>query len=279
MDRLKGRVIAIEGAPGVGKSTLLPKMAGYFKNHGLTPVTYEERYFRVLLDKSRHDTSFTFANQTSMTMRRVGILSGFAQLRTTFPDLLCIIDRSLHGDQCFVKYLYGLGCITEEQYALYWAMMKEKQDEIDMIDYTIYLHAKAETAFERSRTLRGREEDAILPLEYFRDLERIHFDRFFTDPKTIVCDWSDFNQTRYDNLPDRVSIIEEAPPVIFSNWSKHSGKEPGDYIVQSLKDLYFQPNYRKIYCTTDVVEAARQDDHARDVMMRYRSCDCQVVIA
>jgi len=104
-------------------------------------------------------------------------------------DPTVLLERSIFCDRyVFAKNCYQCGLMTKTEWQLYchtWDLVQASWDiELDRI---LYLRTPAEVCHERI-ALRGRSEEAAVPLEYLRDLERLHDEWLLGHPLAVILD-------------------------------------------------------------------------------------------
>ena len=207
--RGKRTMILFEGNIAAGKSTVGRRLAesGLFDFIEEPVGSWQKDFAANLLDLFYKDPkrwSFTFQ------------LAAFTTRAKTWTEVLAmtdhqnvVLERSIYCDRyVFAKNCYQSGLMTEVEWQLYsrmWDWLEENWcTEPDKI---VYLRTPAEVCHERI-VKRGRREEEKIPLDYLRDLERLHDEWLLDNPKAIVIDgckqWEAeeiFNLLREAGLP------------------------------------------------------------------------------
>lgn len=162
------KYIAIEGAIGVGKSTLAKLLADHY-NGRLVMERHEENPFLGDFYKDRG----RFAFQTQMFF----LLSRFKQQQEFFSGEL--LATHVISDYFFGKdRIFATLTLNNDELALYdrVAMLMEK--DIPLPDLIIYLTASPEILMQRVRK-RNREYEKYIDIDYLADLSEAYSRYFF----------------------------------------------------------------------------------------------------
>ncbi len=123
-------------------------------------------------------------------------LAAFTTRAKTWTEVLAmtdhhsvVLERSIYCDRyVFAKNCYQSGLMTESEWQLYcrlWDWLESNWCTTP--DHIVYLRTPAEVCHERIRE-RGRSEEDSIPLEYLRDLERLHDEWLLDNPDVTIID-------------------------------------------------------------------------------------------
>jgi deoxyadenosine/deoxycytidine kinase len=193
---LEGRVIAIEGTIGAGKTTLVRALQRHLEGRGVRVMVHEEEVDLPLLQLFLSDPrSNAFAFQLVMleVRRRAHEL---ARQEAKDMGAVVLLDRSLYGDRVFLELQHELGHVTDVQRDVYLARQGRYVKE-GPLDAVLYLSVTRDTA--RRRVLRrSREGEDAYDASY---LDRLlaRYDATFSSsstavPNVCVCDWNEENR-------------------------------------------------------------------------------------
>jgi len=183
-------MIHLEGNIGAGKSTLGEQLAA---SGGYTflpePVAiWQSDFPENLLDLFYSDT------------KRWGFLFQLAAFTTrakTWDEILkmsdssaVILERSIFSDyNIFARNCHETGLITDTEWAVYeklWTWLSEQWcEEPGLI---LYLRTPAKVCRERIIKRDRIEENDAIPLEYLKQLEKLHDEWLLHNPGAIVLD-------------------------------------------------------------------------------------------
>ncbi len=195
------RLIAIEGNIGVGKSTLLPKLAEAIGYKQLQEPVDDPTFDRLLkgFTENPNDTKARLKFQRYITKTR------YEQLQD-LPDGNYIIERSLYSDLVFSQVnMLSMERPTGEYLSYYYDIIA-LMDTYPKIDAVVYLKADPSTSYKRMLG-RGRAAEAGTPLSYIEDLEAYHqaalpqiCRQFDTPLVEMYWDWNPSVQTLVTEL-------------------------------------------------------------------------------
>ncbi|PWJ44427.1 deoxynucleoside kinase [Sediminitomix flava] len=195
------KLIAVEANIGVGKSTLLPKLADEI---GFTPIKedVDDPMFTKLLKDftdNPHDTEKRLTFQKYITETR-------AKLLNNIPEGNYLIERSLFSDLIFSQ-VNMLGMERPDgKYLSYYYDIIDALKDYPQVDAIVYLQADPKVSYERLLR-RGRNAEAGTPFEYILDLHNYHeaalpqICRTYNTP-LIRIDWNNFGSAR--DIADRL---------------------------------------------------------------------------
>lgn len=175
------RVLIIEGAIGVGKSTLAKEIAkratesGLFDRVHIFKEPISPQMLRAYLkDKKRFAAIF----QHNILFKMLNIYREAEKLVRDNERLLVIIDRGLIGNLSFAEMQHSEKIFDEVDYKLYL-------EEFEVDDgfgkkwskhpqfVTIYLRCEPDVAFERMKKRGIKEEIDSYTIEYFQNLHTV----------------------------------------------------------------------------------------------------------
>jgi len=182
-------MILFEGNIAAGKSTVGRRLAAseLFAFVEEPVGAWQGEFEENLLDLFYRDT-----NRWAFTFQ----LAAFTTRAKTWTEVLAmtdhrnvVLERSIYCDRyVFAKNCYQSGLMKKTEWQLYcklWDWLESNWcAEPDKI---VYLRTPAEVCLERIEA-RGREEETTIPIEYLRDLERLHDEWLVDNPKTVVID-------------------------------------------------------------------------------------------
>jgi deoxyadenosine/deoxycytidine kinase len=180
-------MILCEGNIGAGKSTVGKrlsdtKLVAFVEEPvGAWKGDFEENLLD-LFYRDAHRWAFTFQ------------LAAFTTRAKTWTEVLAmtdhrnvVLERSIYCDRyVFAKNCYQSGLMTKTEWQLYcklwdWLQSNWCADP----DKIVYLRTPAEVCLNRINE-RGRAEESSIPIEYLKDLERLHDEWLLGNSKAIV---------------------------------------------------------------------------------------------
>lgn len=157
--------ISLEANIGVGKSTLLPKLAKIMKMIPVEENLEKDGDFLKALGEFNEDSSKAYELQMTINRYRVGVSDD-----TRSGSY--ILERSMLSDIVFATVMYQMGDISESEFKLFSAI-SEGQLAKNAPDVAVYLACDPKVSYERLRS-RGREEESNVTLDYVTQLENAH---------------------------------------------------------------------------------------------------------
>jgi len=157
--------ISLEASIGVGKSTLLPKLA---EEMGITAVEEDlasGSEFLTALGEFNEDKSKALNLQLTLNKLRNNLAK--SHLIGEY-----LTERSMLSDIVFTKVMADSGFMSKSDYKLFYAMAMENLRK-NPPSTVVYLACDAQVAFDRM-TSRGRAEESTNDLQYMVDLEAAH---------------------------------------------------------------------------------------------------------
>lgn len=153
--------ITLEGNIGVGKSTLISRLAEYLDWEHLDERVESDPEFQDLLERYYKDNFVSYELQTWLTQRR------FDDIQSLNPKKDYLVERSIFGDIVFTYVNHQLGNITQENYKKYTDFAYNCLRNIKLPRMIIYLDAKPSVCFQRTM-FRNRECEQGITEEYLK---------------------------------------------------------------------------------------------------------------
>ncbi len=186
------RYIVIEGAVGVGKTSLAKKLSEYFSAELLLEKTDDNPFLKKFYsDKNRYG----FQTQTFFLLNR-------------YRQQLELVQRNLFSTATISDYifqkdrLFASLNLSEDEFSLYENIYNLLKPKIPMPDLVIFLQASTEGLTERVRK-RGRDFEKEISYEYLDDINRAYNNFFFhyvESPLLVI------NTTEVDFLKDEKAM-------------------------------------------------------------------------
>lgn len=181
--------VAIEGAPGVGKSTLCRALASYVPDSTCIeePVTDNPYLADYYADPSR----WALAMQVDILLRRANAIAAVSNRRYAVE----FMDRSAWGDRLFACTARDRGIMQAREFDTYDAVFRSVSGFPGVLpDMVLYLRASPDVVWERVAS-RARPEEAMMRREYL-DAVCLSYDSFFSRPpvgmRVATMDWDVF---------------------------------------------------------------------------------------
>lgn len=181
--------VAIEGAPGVGKSTLCRALAAHVPDTAWVeePVT-ENPY---LADYYGDPKRWALAMQVDILIRRANAIAAVAHRRHAVEFL----DRSAWGDRLFACTARDLGLMESREFDTYDAVFRTVSGSPGVMpDAVVYLRASPDALWDRVAA-RARPEEAGMRRGYL-DSVCATYEAFFARPpigmRVVTVDWEEF---------------------------------------------------------------------------------------
>lgn len=168
---LRGNIITIDGCVGIGKSTVGEKLAKLFNENGMKAEYFTEYLNQDLLNLFLDDmkqNAYTF--QLFMLNKRLELYR--QAYETACKGIICIIDRSIIGDECFFLMMYKRGFITQQQYNVYYSI-RHSEDRL-VPNYMFYLHCDPNITLNRINKRNRPGEVSSYSLDYIKELNETH---------------------------------------------------------------------------------------------------------
>jgi deoxyguanosine kinase len=176
--------IAVEGPIGVGKTTLVHKLAEHFPAKVVLEVVEENPF---LPDFYRDQTKFAFQTQLFFLLSRYRQQQELSQ-----PDLF---HRYIFSDYIFVKdRIFATLTLSDNEMLLYDQVFQILDTRVFRPDLVVYLQARGEVLLERIKR-RGRAFEKNFDADYLKRLAAAYNQYFFhySDTPLLVVDTSDVN--------------------------------------------------------------------------------------
>ena len=176
--------IAVEGPIGVGKTTLVQRLADHFPAKAIVEVVEENPF---LPDFYRDQEKFAFQTQLFF------LLSRYRQQQDLWqPDLF---HRYIFSDYIFSKdRIFAQLTLSDNEMLLYDQVFQILDTRVLKPDLVVYLQARTENLLERIKR-RGRAFEKNFNPDYLKRLASTYNDYFFhySDTPLLVVDTSDIN--------------------------------------------------------------------------------------
>jgi deoxyadenosine/deoxycytidine kinase len=185
--QLKGRIIAIEGPIGVGKTTLGQSMAAYLNQIGIPAIFLEEKYNIDFLELFCKGTvggkNYGFPFQMSMLnacQHNYLEAEWHSGKKSSGESKVVIVDRTIWGNAVFAAMHHEKGNITDDEFQVYLSCIKQYSPY--KFDHIIYLDIDPKTSHRRIQH-RARESEKVYTLEYLQSLDRAYYYQIYTQLK------------------------------------------------------------------------------------------------
>jgi len=182
--RQRPTYIAVEGPIGVGKTTLVHRLAERFNARVMLEIVEENPF---LPDFYRDQEKFAFQTQLFF------LLSRYRQQQQLWqPDLF---HRYIFSDYIFQKdRLFASLTLTDNEMLLYDQVFQILDTRVLKPDLVVFLQASLEVLLERIGR-RGRSFERDIEPEYLQRLSETYNDYFFhySDTPLLVVDTSGIN--------------------------------------------------------------------------------------
>ncbi len=187
--RQRPRYIAVEGPIGVGKTTLVNKLAEHFHGRVMVEVVEENPF---LPSFYREPEKFAFQTQLFF------LLSRYRQQQELWqPDLF---HHYIFSDYIFPKdRLFAALTLADNEMALYDQVFQILDTRVLKPDLVVFLQARLEVLLERIRR-RGRPFEKNFDGGYLKRLSQAYTDYFFnySDTPLLVVDTSEINVVEHE---------------------------------------------------------------------------------
>ena len=190
------KYIAIEGAIGVGKTTLAKKISDTVKCKTLFEDYVANPFLKDFYDNNQLNS---FSTQVHFLLRRI---EQSIEVKTT--ENLLISDFYFGKDELFAKLN-----LTQVEYAMYKELRKKLNFNPPIPDLIIYLQASSEILLERIKK-RGLDIERNIKKEYIDSVNEIymkHFHEYSASP-VLIINTSNVNinsETDYQILIEEIS--------------------------------------------------------------------------
>lgn len=172
-----GKIIVVEGVPGVGKTTFCTKYAEENSGVVVFPEVFDPKILKeYITDMSSHAFKFQTSMQESTLVRIADAITEAGGGKTV------LIDRGLVGNQCFAEVQHQQGFITIEELALYLS-----KNLYPCSIETWYLVASVDTVLARIEK-RNRDGESAYTRDYIETLINKHNELLLCDKNVKVLD-------------------------------------------------------------------------------------------
>ena len=188
------KYIAIEGAIGVGKTTLAKKISDTVKCKTLFEDYITNPFLKDFYDNNQLNS---FSTQVHFLLRRI---EQSVEVKTT--ENLLISDFYFGKDELFAKLN-----LTQVEYAMYQELRKKLDFNPPIPDLIIYLQAPSEILLERIKK-RGLDIERNIKKKYIDSVNEIymkHFHEYSASPVLII----NTSNVNINNETDYQILIEE----------------------------------------------------------------------
>jgi deoxyadenosine/deoxycytidine kinase len=195
------RYIVVEGPIGVGKTTLVERLAARFQARTVLEI-FEENPF--LANFYQDQQRYAFQTEMFFLLSRYRQQEEFSQ-----TDLFSQLHVS---DYLFVKCrLFASLTLSDHELALYDRMYTILTTQIPQPDLVLHLHAPLETLLGRI-SHRGRSYEQSMDPEYLDRLRSLYHNFFmhYEDTNLLEIDTSDVNFAKDDQAIDNlIAMIQD----------------------------------------------------------------------
>ena len=188
------KYIAIEGAIGVGKTTLAKKISDTVKCKTLFEDYVTNPFLKDFYDNNQLNS---FSTQVHFLLRRIE-----QSIEVKTAENLLISDFYFGKDELFAKLN-----LTQVEYAMYQELRKKLDFNPPIPDLIIYLQASSEILLERIKK-RGLDIERNIKKEYIDSVNEIymkHFHEYSASPVLII----NTSNVNINNETDYQILIEE----------------------------------------------------------------------
>ena len=190
------KYIAIEGAIGVGKTTLAKKISDTVKCKTLFEDYVTNPFLKDFYDNNQLNS---FSTQVHFLLRRIE-----QSIEVKDTENLLISDFYFGKDELFAKLN-----LTQVEYAMYQELRKKLDFNPPIPDLIIYLQASSEILLERIKK-RGLDIERNIKKKYIDSVNEIymkHFHEYSASPVLIIntSNVNINNETDYQILIDEIS--------------------------------------------------------------------------
>lgn len=188
------KYIAIEGAIGVGKTTLTKKISDTVKCKTLFEDYITNPFLKDFYDNNQLNS---FSTQVHFLLRRIE-----QSIEVKTAENLLISDFYFGKDELFAKLN-----LTQVEYAMYQELRKKLDFNPPIPDLIIYLQAPSEILLERIKK-RGLDIERNIKKKYIDSVNEIymkHFHEYSASPVLII----NTSNVNINNETDYQILIEE----------------------------------------------------------------------
>jgi deoxyadenosine/deoxycytidine kinase len=180
---MSGRIIILEGLPGVGKSLLCESVVKHNENVKILKEWVNEDVLQKYIENMKKYASrfqFHIQNETMSRMQKAVELAkaGF----TVF------VDRGIEGNRCFAEMQHRSGLISQSDIEIYRRAYSYDlvPGLLDVGFSVIYMKTEVETCLAHIRK-RNRKGESAYDYAYLKALKTMH-ETLLTNVKVMKCD-------------------------------------------------------------------------------------------
>lgn len=197
----RGKVIAYEGLPGVGKTTACQAAVSAMEGWGIAFHDIQEKIDQNILSQFLSDPGkYGGLFQTYCFCNTSARLATAWEKIANDPTAACCVDRSIDGNVCFEQVNHALGNIDDATHKFYEAMMADKAKAIKGPTFSVYFDTSAAIALDRIKA-RANSAEAGYQLSYLKKLELAHVRWALTAKQPVLV-------IAYDQYPPRAAILD-----------------------------------------------------------------------
>jgi deoxyadenosine/deoxycytidine kinase len=220
----QGRPIVFEGAPGVGKTSLVMGMGAALRqlvdrSDGVV-CHYEDRNDALLRHFDSDPQRYAGWLQVFKLAQRQLVLAKIDLALRKEPSTIHLVDRSLPGDYSFFLYHERKGNITPEMAAAYYHQLKQCRSTPPLLVF--YMTAPAPTTIKRIEERGVAWEKKAYDTDFYSAMDAAHREAFnVMGVPHATIDWS---EEHHDGVvpPERcLEILEQGLRAAYgTNWDK-----------------------------------------------------------
>ena len=180
---MKGKIIVLEGLPGVGKTLFCESVATHDPNVRILKEWVETSCLKKYLsDMKTWATEFQFKIQED-TVKRMKEAVELAK-----QGFIVYVDRGIVGNRCFAELQFESGFISETDMELYRTTFSyDKIEGLEEIEFTeVYMTASTDHCLAHIKK-RGRDGEGSYAKPYLESLKKKH-DDLLPNAKKIPCE-------------------------------------------------------------------------------------------
>ena len=174
-------LISIEGNIGSGKSTVINKLAHYFKhNPNVYCITENIKLWDVISKEDNFIEKFYADQKKYAYLFQITVIEAMrteiAEIKNNNKNAIIIMERSItSSSKVFCKMMYDDGYITDDEKEKYLELIDDSN--YFMPDHMIYLNVSAKTSLKRIKE-RARDGEDRIDIEYLKKIESYHVKMF-----------------------------------------------------------------------------------------------------
>ncbi|PKN47383.1 MAG: deoxynucleoside kinase [Deltaproteobacteria bacterium HGW-Deltaproteobacteria-20] len=199
--RSKGRIVAVAGNIGAGKSSIVEWLRQHFDVVPFFEPNDDNPY---LADFYQDMPRWAFHSQVFFLIRRFRLHR--AMERETHD---VVQDRTIYEDaEVFATHLHRSGVMDDRDWEVYSELYQTLRSELRPPDLLLYLQCPVRVLVKRINH-RGRSFEQNVPTKYLKALDRLYaewFERYDLSPTLVI----DTHQLDYaQNLFDRQELVDQ----------------------------------------------------------------------